>query len=168
MNAAQTQLLTRLRELVDETPESGALNAGGRPLQITRFSQAVEARAEDGPALVEYVKAKVHARPTASYSALVQAGRPDLTPEALAADPDAPWADEFNDEDRAKANERLGAMLEAHRQQTEAVEAKALEYDRKIVANVNARRIDKGRPALTPEQEATMLGDRAAERRKPE
>lgn len=165
MNDAQRSLLARLREMVDETPTSGAVNAGGRPLQITRFAQAVEARADDGPALVAYVKAKVHTRPTASYSALVQAGRPDLTPEAVAADLEAPWAQEFSDEDRAAANARLGAMLEIHRRQSEAVETEAVDYDQRIVANVSARRVARGKPPLTPEQEQTMLQERAAERR---
>ena len=167
MNDAQRSLLARLRELVEETPGSGAVNAGGRPLHITRFAQAVEARAEDGPALVEYVKAKVHARPTQSYGALVLAGRPDLTPEAIAADADAPWASEFSDEDRETANARLGDMLETHRKASEAVEAEALAYDMRIVANVSARRVANGKPALTPEQEATMLSERAAERNAP-
>src|ERR1700712_239506 len=157
MNDAQTSLLARLRQLVDETPTSGALNAGGRPLHITRFAQAVEARAEDGPALVDYVKAKVHAKQTQSYGALVRAGRADLTVEAVAADTDASWTSEFSDDDRTRANERLGKMLEVARQQREAIEAQGLEYDLRIVANVSARRVAKGKPALTPEQEQTML-----------
>ncbi|MDX6677901.1 MAG: hypothetical protein QOE31_1953, partial [Solirubrobacteraceae bacterium] len=58
----------------------------------------------------------------------------------------------------------LGAMLEAHRRDEEAVEAEAVQYDRKIVADVSASRVAKGKPPLTPEQEQEMLADRAARR----
>jgi len=164
VNEAQKALLARLRELVDETPGSGALNAGGRPLHITRFSQAVEARAQNGARLVEYVRSKIHEPPTDSYNALIKADRPDLTAEAVAADVDAPWASEFTDYDRTVARARLGAMLEAHRTEQETAEAEAVEHDRKIVAQANTRRVAKGRQALTPEQEQTMLHDLAARR----
>lgn len=164
MNDAQKALLARLRELVEATPTSGALNAAGRPLHITRFAQAVEARADDGPALVEYVRAKVRGPATSSYDSLIRAGRPDLTPEAVAADADAPWASEFTDEDRAASRTRLGEKLEAHRQEQAAAEDKAVAHDRKIVADVSARRVAKGLQALTPEQEETMLGERAGRR----
>jgi hypothetical protein len=166
VNDAQKLLLARLRELVEETPESGAVNAGGRPLHITRFSQAVETRADDGAALVAYVKSKVHAKPTESYNALIRAGRPDLTVESVVADPEAAWAAEFSDEDRETAHARIGAMSEAHRKDQEAVEAEAVQYDRKILGNVSARRVAKGKPALTADQESTMLEERAADRRR--
>jgi hypothetical protein len=52
MNPAQMALLDRLREIIEETPKSGALNAAKQPLHVNRFAQAVEARAEDGDALV--------------------------------------------------------------------------------------------------------------------
>lgn len=130
MNDAQKALLARLRDLVEETPRSGALNAAGQPLYINRFSQAIENRAEDGRALVEYVRSKVREPATDSYNALIRAGRPDLTAEALAANADAPWASEFTDVDRDAARARLGAMLEAERQEQEAAEALAVEHDR--------------------------------------
>jgi len=164
VNNAQKALLARLRELVDETPKSGALNAGGRTLYITRFSQAVEGRAEDGPRLVEYVRSKVHERATDSYDALIKVGRPDLTAEAVAADASAPWASEFTENDRAAARARLGAMLNAHRTERDAAEAEAVEHDRKIVVDVSARRVAKGKPPLTPDQQQSMLDDRAARR----
>ena len=164
MNDAQKALLARLRELVEETPKSGALNAAGQPLYITRFSQAVEARAEDGQALVEYVRSKVHEPATDSYNALIKAGRADLTAEAVAADAHAAWATEFTDDDRAVARARLGAMLEAHRKEEEAAEAEAVEYDRKIVAEVSSRRVAKGKAPLTPEQQQAILSERAARR----
>jgi hypothetical protein len=47
--------LARLREIIEETPKSGALNAGKRPLHVTRLAQAVERRAEDGDALAAEV-----------------------------------------------------------------------------------------------------------------
>jgi hypothetical protein len=57
----------------------------------------------------------VHQSPTDSYNALIKAGRPDLTAEAVvAADADAPWASEFTDKDRAAARPRVGVMLAAH------------------------------------------------------
>ncbi|MGK2938427.1 MAG: hypothetical protein ACSLFR_11580 [Solirubrobacteraceae bacterium] len=164
MNDAQKALLARLRELVEETPKSGAVTAAGHPLHVSQFSTAIESRADDGAALVEYVRSKVQARPTASYSALIKAGRPDLTPEALAADAEAPWASEFTEEDREAANSRLGAMLEIHRKEVEASEAAALEDARKIVARVSANRVANGKEPLTPDQEEDMLGNLAARR----
>ena len=164
MNHAQKALLVRLREIVDETPKSGAVNAGNRPLHGSGFARAIEERAEDGDALVKYVRAKVHGAPMASYTSLIKAGRPDLTVEGAVADADAEWASEFTDEDRAAAKSRLGDMIEAHRQAQEDVEATAVAHDRKIAAQVSARRIAKGLPGLTPEQDATMLKERSARR----
>lgn len=164
VNDAQTALLARLRELVEETPTSGAVTAAGRPLHVSQFSQAIESRADDGQALVEYVQAKVHARPTVSYSSLIKAGRPDLTPEALAADADAPWAAEFTDADRAAAQARLGEMLEIHRRQAEAAEAQAADDAQRIVDRVSASRVASGKEPLTPEQEQDMLDNLAARR----
>ena len=164
MTPAQEALLVRFREIVEETPTSGALNAGGKPLHLSAFARAVESRADDGDALVEYARAKVHKAPMASYAALINAQRSDLTVEAVVADADAEWATEFTDEDRAAARERLGNMIETDRKAREDVEATAVEHDRKIAAAVSARRIAKGLPALTPEQDATMLKERSARR----
>jgi hypothetical protein len=169
VNSGQKALLDRLRFIVEETPKSGALNAGKRPLHVTRFAQAVERRANDGDALVAYVRAKVHEPATTSYSALVAAGRPDLTVEAAVAEGDAEWAREFTDVDRGTARRRLGMMIETHRGEQAAAEAAAeaaaVEHDRKIVDAVNTSRIAKGKPPLTPEQRTTMLEQRAAARR---
>ena len=164
MNHAQKALLVRLREIVEATPQSGAVNAGNRPLHVSAFSRALESRAEDGDALVEYARAKVHQAPMASYAALIKANRPDLTIEGVVADPDAEWAGEFTDKDRAAARNRLGEMIDAHREAQEAVEATAVARDRRIADQVSASRIAKGMPALTPEQEATMLEQRSARR----
>jgi hypothetical protein len=168
VNRAQKALLDRLRYIIEETPKSGALNAGKRPLYVTRFARAVEARANDGEALVAYIRAKVYEPATTSYNALVAAGAPDLTVEAAVADADAEWASEFTDLDRATARERLGTMVEMHREERTAAdaaaEAEAVEHDRKIVADVDASRIAKGKPPLTPEQKASMLERRAAAR----
>ena len=151
-NDPQNALLARLRDIVVETPKSGAVNAGKRPLHITRFAQAVEARAEDGAA------------PTGSYTALVAAGRPDLTVEAIVADADAEWASEFTDADRAAARARLGDMIETHRKALEESDAVAVAHDRTILAKVSASRVAKGMPELTAEQETTMLAERSARR----
>lgn len=164
MNAAHRALLSRLREIVEETPRSGALNAAKRPLHITRFAQAVEARADDGAALVSYAQAKVHEAPTGSYNALVKAGRPDLTVEAVVADRDAPWASVFRDVDREAAVVRLGTMLQQHEADLAAQEAEAVVRDRKIIEQVSARRVAKGKPALSADQVTDMLRDRAAKR----
>ena len=164
VNDAQKALLQRLRELIEETPRSGALNAGKKPLYITRFAQAVERRADDGTALVAYVRAKIHEPATSSYSALVDVGREDLTLEALVVDTEAPWASEFTQEDRDAAQARLGTMLAAHKESRDAAEATAVAQDRKIAADVSARRVAKGKPAMTPAQEDAMLKDRAEKR----
>src|SRR4051812_50101307 len=86
---------------------------------MSAFARALEGRAEDGSALVEYARAKVYQAPMASYTALIKAGRPDLTVEGVVADADAEWATEFTDEDRAAARHRLGEMIETHRQAQE-------------------------------------------------
>ena len=164
VNDAQKALLDRLRELIEETPKSGALNAAKQPLYVTRFAQAVERREKDGAALVEYVRAKVHERATSSYNALVEVGRTDLTVEALVADANAPWASEFTNADREAARARLGTMLAAHQEARDAEEVAAVVQDRKIVARVIASRVAKGKPALTPAQEEAMLKERAAKR----
>jgi hypothetical protein len=164
VNDAQKALLDRLREIIEETPKSGALNAAKQPLYVTRFAQAVERRAQDGDALVKYARSKVHEAPTGSYSALVKAERSDLTVEALVADTDAAWASEFSDADRSAARDRLGTMIETHRQTRHAEEAAAVEQDGKIVEQVSANRLAKGKPGLTPEQATTMLTDLAARR----
>ena len=164
MNAAQKALLVRLREIVEETPKSGAVSAGGRPLHVSGFARGIEGRAEDGAALVEYARAKVYKAPLASYTALIEAGRPDLTVEGVVADADAEWATEFTDEDRAAARDRLGEMIETHRKAQEDAEATAVAHDREIVARVSASRVAKGLPGLTPEQDATMLKERSARR----
>ena len=106
-------LLARLRALVVEIRESGALDV----LPADRFSQAIEDRADDGSALVEYVRSKVHEAPTDSYHALIKARRPDLTVEALASEGNSPWASEFTDGDRSAAGARLGPMLAPYRAQ---------------------------------------------------
>ncbi|MDA0182425.1 hypothetical protein OJ997_19105 [Solirubrobacter phytolaccae] len=164
VNDAQKALLARLRELVVITPTSGAVNAAKRPLHITRFGQAVERRAEDGTALVAYVRAKVHAPAKDGYDALIDAGRSDLTVEALVADREAAWASEFTDEDREAAEARLGSMLEADKTRKNAAEAEAVAYDQRIVAMASKRRAAEGKPALTPKQEAQMLARMAATR----
>jgi len=164
MNDAQKALLARLRELVVVTPTSGALNAAKRPLHITRFAQAVERRAEDGDKLVAYLRAKVHEPATSSYDGLIDAGRADLTVEALVADGDAAWASEFTDEDREAAAARLSTMVEADKARKGAAEAEAVAYDQKIVALANTRRVAEGKPQLTPQQEAQMLARMAAAR----
>ena len=96
--------------------------------------------------------------------ALIRAGRPDLTPEAVAADPDAPWAAEFSDEDRQAATERVSARLAAHRDDQDAAEAAAVEHDRKIVESVDERRAAKGSPRLSDQQKQDMMADRAERR----
>jgi len=164
VNRAQQALLVRLREIVEETPKSGALNAGKKPLYVNRFARAVEGRAADGDALVQYARSKVHEAPTESYGALIEAGRPDLTVEAVVADADAKWATEFTDVDREAARDRLGKMAEAHRVALDVAEAEAVAQDRKTVARVSASRVAKGKPGPTPEQEADMLNQLSARR----
>jgi hypothetical protein len=89
---AHDALLARLREIIKETPKSGALNAAEQPYYPTRFEAAVERRSGDGARLVDYMREKIHQAPTDGYDALIAAGRPDLTAEAVVADAGAPWA----------------------------------------------------------------------------
>jgi hypothetical protein len=166
VNDAQKALLVRLRELVEQAPRSGAQTAGGKPLHLTHVSKAVENRADDGPALVKYVRSKVQGPPTTSYEQLIAAGRADLTLEAVVADVEAAWASEFTDRDRSAAQARIGQMVEAHREARETAAADAVAQDRKTLARVNESRAGKGKPAMTPRQEDDMLTSLAARRGK--
>jgi ion channel len=115
VNDQQKALLDGLLEIVEKTRKSGALNAAGATIVINRFSRAIAERANDGPALVQYIQSKVREPATDTYSALIKAGRPDLTAEAVVANADAPWASEFTDDDRQKARSRLAAYGPRHR-----------------------------------------------------
>ncbi len=164
MNDAQNALLARLREIVEQAPTSGAQTAAGNPLHLTHIAKAVENRADDGPALVKYVRTKVQGPPSSSYEQLIAAGRADLTLEAVVADADAAWATEFTDEDRSAAHARIGEMVETHREAREAAATQAVANDRKTLERVNESRVGKGKPAMTPEQEDEMLRNLAARR----
>src|SRR5438046_1335921 len=119
----------------------GYVTARNRALHMSGFARALEGRAEDGSALVKYARAKVYQAPMASYTALIKAGRPDLTVEGVVADADAEWATEFTDEDRAAARHRLGEMIETHRTAQEGAEGTAVAHGRKITARGSASRI---------------------------
>lgn len=164
MNDAQTALLARLREIVEEAPRSGAQTAAGNPLNLTHISKAVENRADDGSALVEYVRSKAQSPPMSSYEQLIAAGRADLTLEAVVADGEAAWASEFTDDGRLAAQSRIGQMVEAHREAREAAAEVAVARDRMTLERVNDSRRSKGKPAMTEGQEDDMLRSLAARR----
>jgi hypothetical protein len=164
VNDAQNALLARLREIVEQAPSSGARTASGKPLQLPHVAKAVENRADDGPALVKYVRSKIQGPPLTSYEQLIAAGRADLTIEAIVADVEAAWSSEFTDDDRAAAQARIGRMVEAHREARETAAGEALAQDRKTVARVNDSRVGKGKAAMTQDQEDDMLRNLAARR----
>ena len=164
MKDAQNALLARLREIVEQAPNSGAQTAAGNPLNLTHVAKAVENRTDDGPGLVKYVRSKIQGPPTSSYEQLIAAGRADLTMEAVVADADAPWASEFTDDDRAAATARIGRMVEAHREARETAAGEAVARDRKTLERVNDSRAGKGKPAMTQDQEDDMLRNLAARR----
>jgi hypothetical protein len=164
VNDAQNALLARLREIVEQTPSSGAQTAAGKPLHLTHVAKAIENRADDGPGLVKYVRGKVQGPPTSSYEQLIAAGRADLTLEAVVADVEAPWASEFTDDDRSAAQARIGRMVEAHREAREAAAGEARAQDRKTLDRVNESRAGKGKPAMTQAQEDDMLENLAGRR----
>lgn len=167
MSSAQRALLHALRELFADAPRI-AVDAGGHPLRFSRTMPAVEARADDGPALVAYIRAKIHEPAGSGYDALVAAGHPERTFEAMVADMRAPWASEFSDADRRVARKRLDARVIAYREHLDVEEAAAVDRDRAIVEQVSANRVAKGRPPLTAEQRAEMLEGMAARRRQQE
>ena len=113
---------------------------------------------------MKYVRAKVLEPATDGYDALIEAGRPDLTVEALVADANAPWASEFTDADRRAADERLGTMLESDRVRRAAAEAEAVKADRRIITLMNQQRADQGKDPLSPAQEAQVMERLAAKR----
>lgn len=57
-----------------------------------------------------------------------------------------------------------GDWVKASQRQAPAVEAAAIERDKRIVAEVNQRRLAKGQAPLAADQMAEMLGRLAAER----
>jgi hypothetical protein len=164
MNDAERALLARLRQIIEETPSSGALNAAKQPYYPKRFEGAIERRSDDGARLVDYMKEKVHKAPTEGYDALIAAGRPDLTAEAVVADDKAPWASLFTDADRSAAHTRLEVMQHAHQDTLDVAEAIAVGHDQEIVALTNERRVASGKPPLAEEQKAEIMARRAAER----
>lgn len=65
---------------------------------------------------------------------------------------------------RPAARVRLGEQQSVLADHKRARAADAVARDREIVADVNARRIAKGQPLMTPEQETEMLERLAARR----
>ena len=82
----------------------------------------------------------------------------------MSANADAPWAFAVHRRRPSAGECAARGDGDAHRKEQEVVEAEIVKRDRKIVADVSARRVAKHKPPLTPEQEQTMLDERAAQR----
>jgi hypothetical protein len=154
-----------LHRIIEETPKSGALNAGKKPLHVHRFRAAIEAREDDDDALLAYVAAKVNDPVTTSYNALLEADALELTVEALVADEAKPYA-ELPElvAVRPSAQARLGEQQSIIVERRRAREEEAVAREREIVADVNARRQAKGNPPMTAEQETEVLARLASKR----
>jgi hypothetical protein len=154
-----------LDRIIEETPKSGALNAGKKPLHVNRFRQAVEAREHDDGALLAYVAEKVTEPVTTGYNALLEADALELTVEWLVADETKPYA-ELPElvAVRPAARARLGEQQSTVAARKRAAEEQAVARDREIVADVRSRRNAKGQPPMTREQEAEMLARLASKR----
>ncbi|HWT93298.1 MAG TPA: hypothetical protein VN238_09900 [Solirubrobacteraceae bacterium] len=167
MNEAQRELLNEIRRRLAAAKDAPEVqNANGSNYWAPYVTRAVDKRADDGPALVAYIQSVLR-KPDRSegWSALLEAGRLDLSFEDMVANADEPIRSLFTDEDREIAGRTLAAQTVEVDRRREAAETTAVDEDRRIVARVAASRRAAGKP-WTDEIEAQMFADRAERRRK--
>lgn len=106
------QLVTDLQWQIDQYGSRGIKNEAGKAFVPAQFKRKLERAIEDGE-VVELVRTVVTKPASQGYKRLAANDSLDLTPEALVADEERPYAALFTDEDRAAARERLGPHLES-------------------------------------------------------
>lgn len=107
---AQTQLYNDLLALYERTKTEVRIPApggGDRPYVASRFKQAIDRGRREGT-LVPVV-ARIVRRPTEGFEHLADAGRPDLTVEALVLDQTKPYDHLFGEETKRLARNNLDA-----------------------------------------------------------
>lgn len=104
--ADKQQLLDDLHDVYARTVDADIPRADGQPYRPTRFLQGLR-RAAEAADPVPFVT-RVCRKQTPGFDVILEAGRRDLTLEALVADESKPYHDLFSDETRRLARERLG------------------------------------------------------------
>jgi hypothetical protein len=125
---------------------------------------AIDNRAEDGPALVKYIKDLLRKSESEGWNALLEAGRLDLSFEDMVANTTDPLiAGLVSDEDRELATRLLGQQNAVIQERRTAAEDEALARDRRLTAMVREKALSKGEE-WTPEREAMVMASLKARR----
>lgn len=131
-------LVDDLRTIGEDAPESGALDRAGNPYRPSYYLRAVETAVKKNQVLERVLK-WVHEPPTTGFNALADAGRADLTVEALVLREGTAYAYHFTMADREAADRRL----EPFRERKRRVEAEELERRARIEAiKTSGQRMD--------------------------
>lgn len=156
-------LLRDARHLIDQLPDSGVLNSGGKPYRAIRLERKLANLENDPVGLLEYVRGMAR-RWSEGLDALVLYNRLDLALETLIVDESKIYAPLFTNQDRAAASDKFirwrEQVTDLRRQRDQELD----ETDRKVIDGMNVRRQADGRPALTPEQEASVIENRRKQR----
>jgi hypothetical protein len=127
-------------------------------------TRAVDAREDNGPALVQYIKDVLRkSGESEGWNSLLEADRLDLSFEDMVLHAVEPIRGLFSQADRDIASRSLGEQRTEIERRREAREAVEVERDRRIVAEVATRRRAADKP-WTADIEARMLARMAAER----
>jgi hypothetical protein len=168
VDEAHTALLQEIRRRLEAAKdEPDVTNADGSSYWGPYVTRAVIKRERDGPGLVQYIKDVLRkSDESEGWSALLEAGRLDISFEDMVANAVDPIRGLFSDEDRRLAAASLGEQQGELGRRRDAAEAAAIQKDREIVTQVARRRHAAGKP-WTAEIEAQMLAEMAARRRPP-
>jgi hypothetical protein len=163
---AHKALLAEIRRrLEDARDDPNVTNADGSNYWRPYVTRAINDRDGDRPALVKYIRDVLRkSSESQGWNALLEGDRLDLSFEDMVLSAVEPIRGVFDDEDREIADRSLGNQRAEIVRRREAKEAAEVERERRIVAEVAARRRAEGKP-WTPEIEARVLAERAAKRR---
>jgi tetratricopeptide (TPR) repeat protein len=129
-HSAVAALISDLQWQMDQMAPRGILNSAGQTYIPHYYKRGLKGAMQKGDdEVVQFVRDFVRKKPSDGFTKLGDANSLDLACEALVADPDAPYAHLFTEEDRELARKRLGPHLEAieerKRKRKAAVEKKA-------------------------------------------
>lgn len=162
MDDAHSALLEEIRARLGAAVDAPEVrNKNGTNYSAPRVSRAIEGRADDGPALVKYVKGAI--RKSEAWNALKEADRLDLSFEHLVVNADEPVRSLFSDEDRQVAEQALSERTAEIGLKRDEAEAAAVAQDRRIVAKMGELSRRDGKP-WTPEMEEKALARMASQR----
>jgi hypothetical protein len=159
-------LLEEIRRRLDVAREDpNVTNTDGSNYWGPYVTRAINDREDDGPALVQYIKGVLRkSGESEGWNALLEADRLDISFEDMVLNAGEPIRGLFSDDDRKAAAQSLGERQSEIKRRRDEAEAIEVENDRRIVADVAAKRRSPGKP-WTLELEAQMLA-RMAERRR--